>query len=83
MAADKFGGWKEEEEEEEEEEEKMSICWPTLLSEGVWVKTGMAIIVIILPSLLTYYFPKIFQATPHYPIWKSEVRIVMEWFGKL
>ena len=41
MAADKFGGWKEEEEEEEEEEEKekMSICWPTLLSEGAWVKS--------------------------------------------
>ena len=35
VAADKFGGWKE---EEEEEEEKMSICWPTLLSEGAWVK---------------------------------------------
>ena len=43
----------------------------------------MAIIVIILLSLLTYYFPKKFQATPHCLIWKSKVRIVMEWLGKL
>ena len=35
----KVGGWKKEKEEKEKEkEEKKSICWPTLLSEGVWVK---------------------------------------------
>ena len=34
------GGVEEEKENENEKEgkEKNSICWPTLLSEGVWVK---------------------------------------------
>ena len=43
----------------------------------------MAIIVIILPSLLTSYSPNSFQAMPHYLIWKSKVQLMMEWFGLL